>query len=234
MYFTVDSDVLIFRDITKLYEICRSRKEPVSAVIDCNFKKISADTSWLSQLAEEEKDLPYFNCGIMYMRLSHEVIQTLFKKVEEAIKTAEKPFACADQTILNYVLRGKFHRLDNGYNLMNRRNRKMLGWNGDENIHYISAPKPFQSTATAMRFFIRDTIYHMFRRDEVSLRALEERYFCKGNWLRNFRKIVLYKYIKPEKYARRKQMIVSRRDYLRFKNRVQDLLSKRRAASSDV
>ncbi len=42
----------MFRDVTKLFEICRSKEEPVGAVVDCSFQKISADTSWLSQLTE--------------------------------------------------------------------------------------------------------------------------------------------------------------------------------------
>ncbi len=176
--------------------------------------------------------MPYFNTGVMYMRLSHRDLRTLHQKVEEALKTAEKPFAFADQTILNYVLRRKFFRLDECNNIMTRRNKKMLSWNAKENLHFVCAPKPFQTTATPMRFFIRDSIYHMFTEDDVSLRVLEERYFSKKNWFRNFRKIYLYKYIRPKRYERRKAVIVSKSEYLFFKGRVQDLLAKRRLAFS--
>lgn len=217
----IDSDAIVFEDVTKLFALCRSESQPICAVLNKVIQQLSGDTSWPSLLSKEEELVPYFNSGVMYMDLEHEAFASFQGDINELVEAAERPFAFADQTILNHLFKGNVAYLDERYNMMDCNNRRMLKWNGRGNIHYIGSHKPFLKRGPSLKYFIRNSIFYLFMRDYASLRAAEKEYFSLKSRIYQMRKIGLYGFISSRKYNQRVEDRVSRKEFREFDHRVE-------------
>lgn len=217
----IDSDVLIFFDIISLIDLCRTRKEPVSATKDLVFTRLADETSWPALLSDDEKGLPYFNSGIMHMKLSHDAFSSFDRKVNDLMKFAEKPLSYADQTILNHMFKHNVFLFDEEYNQMRCNNRRMLNWSGESNIHFTGKQKPFLPMENSVNDFVRNSIFYMFLEDQEGLSAIENQYFSLKLRFKRAKRINFHKFMNPKKYHARRPTQVSRAEYEAFKIRVQ-------------
>lgn len=109
----LDSDLLMMGDLCELWEsdqgdsvamVCRDRK----------VLRLSQDSPWL--LAPHEAGLPYFNSGVMLVDLDKWRAEQVEQKCLDLISKPCGTYRWWDQTILNYVIRGKVGFLPSQWN----------------------------------------------------------------------------------------------------------------------
>ena len=144
----LDSDTLVLGDLSQLWEtdcndsfaiVCRDRK----------VRQLSEDSPW--PLIPEEESLPYFNSGVMLVDLEKWRAENVEQQCLYLIARPSGPYRWWDQTILNYVLRGKVGFLSQEWN-----------WQSEEVpspeeptphvLHYTTGLKPWVYWGRAFRF----------------------------------------------------------------------------------
>ncbi|MCP9234476.1 glycosyltransferase family 8 protein [Lewinella sp. JB7] len=90
-----------------------------------------------------EADMPYFNAGILLIDLSRWRQLDIDARWREIASSQAEKLTCCDQTLLNAICRGNFHRLPPQYNTPSLANR------GDDEhfrggiLHFLGSPKPW-------------------------------------------------------------------------------------------
>lgn len=132
----LDVDVLVARDLGELYDMPLDGN--VAAMGKDNlFPDLSGDCPFDS--SDDMKRFPYFNAGILLIDFRKWREENL---EEGAIRLALQCFGqlkLCDQTILNYLLRGRIKTLDGAWN----RRVRLCGPEDDVIYHYSTVLKPW-------------------------------------------------------------------------------------------
>lgn len=108
------------------------------------FDVIAKDCPWLDQVPLAERQLPYINCGVMWMNLSG-LREIDFTQRAITARAAIGEARQGDQSVFNFFCRGRSFILPA---LMNHRtsigsSKELCEGSLDLNLHYIGAPKPW-------------------------------------------------------------------------------------------
>jgi lipopolysaccharide biosynthesis glycosyltransferase len=152
----IDADTLVIKDLIILWNwdlkdqfalVCRDRK----------VQKLQEDCPW--QLCDEELDFPYFNTGLMVVDLSKWREAGILGAAQKAAEQIDGKLQWWDQTLLNYVLRGRVGFLPQQWNWQHEylpETEDPIGI-----IHFTAKKKPWLYYGWEERFRIWRHIYSL-------------------------------------------------------------------------
>jgi lipopolysaccharide biosynthesis glycosyltransferase len=155
----LDSDLLVFKDITEIFQSV-APENAGSAALNADGSSLSFDLS--DEICErfgKQPDDPYFNAGVMVMNLNYWRKNELAKKCFDFLSSHDPAYV--DQTAINVVMNRQMALLDPSWNsLANRIDIDRLANSGFV-IHYTSSKpwllKQLHPTATLFEKFCADT-----------------------------------------------------------------------------
>jgi lipopolysaccharide biosynthesis glycosyltransferase len=139
----LDADVLCFAGVEAVHPPAGESQWLLAGVRDY-FSVIGKDCPWIDQVPEEERQLPYINCGIMWMNLAG-LREMNFTDRAIAARTAAGNTRQGDQSVFNFLCRGKSFILPPQLNHFTAigSSRPLCEGNLDLNLHHIGSPKPW-------------------------------------------------------------------------------------------
>ena len=126
---------------------------------DRKVSKLSEDSPW--QLAPEEESLPYFNSGVMVVNLEQWRAENIERQCLDLIAKPAGPYRWWDQTILNYLLRGRIGLLPQEWNWQSEE-VPHLDEPSPSVLHYTTGLKPWIYWGGAFRFKAWRMCYQFF------------------------------------------------------------------------
>ena len=112
----LDCDVLVFRDVSELFDLELSRGKVIGAVPDSETLTLGDD----SLTADAAMKLPsgdaYFNAGVMLMNLDELRKQNFTERSLEFLQTWSGRYRFWDQSALNFLLHGRIEELPEYWN----------------------------------------------------------------------------------------------------------------------
>jgi lipopolysaccharide biosynthesis glycosyltransferase len=144
----LDADVLCFSGIEMVRPPQGGHDFLLAGARDF-FGEIRQDCPWLDQVPARERRFPYINCGIQWLNLQGLREAAFTEKAIALLDSCDAP-RYGDQTIFNFLCRGKIHLLTASINhrpAIGTASRLCEG-NLDLNLHYIGSPKPWLGAPT--------------------------------------------------------------------------------------
>lgn len=141
----LDADTLSFRGIERLHPPAGDGKDWLLAGARDYFNVIAKDCPWLDQVPEDERRLPYINCGVLWMNLGGLRKMDFTNRAIKARATAAATARPGSQSVLNFLCRGRAFVHDSSINLRTSIGsaRPLCDGNLDLNLHYTGSPKPW-------------------------------------------------------------------------------------------
>ncbi len=139
----VDPDMIIALNVSAMIDYARATKAHYGMCIDQIGMTLAEECPWHDELALSEKVLPYYNAGLIYFNLEQARSDEFTRKGLELISDCNKPLKYYDQTVLNFLLRGRVTSLPESFNVTRNYNLYLSTWKGDTNIHFIGGFKPW-------------------------------------------------------------------------------------------
>jgi lipopolysaccharide biosynthesis glycosyltransferase len=112
----LDCDVLVFRDLSELFDLELSAGKILAAVPDSETLTLSDDSLRIAGAMNLPADGPYFNSGVMLMNLDEVRKQHFFKRAVEFLNTWRPAYRFWDQSAVNFLLYGQIHALPECWN----------------------------------------------------------------------------------------------------------------------
>jgi len=112
----VDCDVLVFRDLSELFDLELSAGKILAAVPDSETLTLSDDSQRIAGAMNLPADGPYFNSGVMLMNLDEVRKQHFFERAVEFLNTWRPAYRFWDQSAVNFLLYGQIHALPECWN----------------------------------------------------------------------------------------------------------------------
>jgi Lipopolysaccharide biosynthesis proteins, LPS:glycosyltransferases len=112
----LDCDVLVFRDLSELFDLQLSPRKVLAAVPDSETLSLAEDSRTIVDAMELLADDMYFNCGMMLMSLDELRKQRFYQRAIEFLNTRRADCRFWDQSAINFLLRGQIHRLPECWN----------------------------------------------------------------------------------------------------------------------
>jgi lipopolysaccharide biosynthesis glycosyltransferase len=111
------------------------------------FNTLENECPWSEELQPQERLSPYINTGICQMNLAAMRKMELLSKALELLKSHPTP-RFADQTLLNFLCRGRIAVFDSKYNFVINKRINLTLNKGDavKNYHYIGKIKPWHGS----------------------------------------------------------------------------------------
>lgn len=135
----IDSDTVVLADLQRLWRLDLG-ENLVAACPDRVVQRLGDDCPW--PLEDREKNLPYFNSGVMVVDLDRWRRDGLGEESFKLAALTHVPYRWHDQTILNYVFRGKVKILPDSWNWQHERLSENLE-RGSTIIHFSTPKKPW-------------------------------------------------------------------------------------------
>lgn len=155
----LDADVLCFAGLETIHPPENEPRWLLAGARDF-FGVIAKDCPWLAQVPPAERNLPYINCGVLWMNLKG-LREMDFTGRAITARAAIAHARQGDQAVFNFLCRGKSHILPDAIN-----HRTSLGSTGplragnlDLNLHYIGSPKPWLG-APKTRNWLAHCLWH--------------------------------------------------------------------------
>ena len=137
----LDSDVLVFRDVCRLFDIKLSPGKVLAAVPDSETLTLSDDSYTLARTMNLPADGRYFNSGVMLMNLNELREENFVEKSLEFLKNRRRDYRFWDQSALNFLLHGRIDELPECWNRASWRFDEQDNNDLDCVLHYTnSAP----------------------------------------------------------------------------------------------
>lgn len=140
----LDADVLCFAGVENVQPPQGNSNNWLLAGARDYFSVIANECPWLDEVPPAERQLPYINCGVMWMNLQG-LREMDFTSRAIAARAAAGTARQGDQSVFNFLCRGRSFILPDSIN-----HRTAIGnaeplCRGDLNlnIHYIGSPKPW-------------------------------------------------------------------------------------------
>lgn len=135
----LDCDVLVFRDLSELFDLELTCGKVIAAVRDSETSSLAEDSRIIADAMRLPAEGAYFNSGVMLMNLDALRRQHFFQRSLEFLNTWSANYRFWDQSAINFVVHGQIHELPE---LWNR-----ASWRFDEQddntldcvLHYTSS-----------------------------------------------------------------------------------------------
>src|SRR5438046_5257345 len=152
----LDCDVLVFRDLSELFDRPLSSGKILTAVRDSETRSLGDDSSIVAGAMKLPAQGAYFNSGVMLMDLDELRKQNFLERSLEFLETWSGRYRSHDQSAINFVLYGRIDALPEYWN--------RASWQFDEQdendlscvLHYTrSAPWLRETPGPAQALFER-------------------------------------------------------------------------------
>jgi lipopolysaccharide biosynthesis glycosyltransferase len=111
----LDSDVLVFRDLSQLFDVELSRGKVLAAVPDSETLSLADDAPTIADAINLPREGAYFNCGVMLMNLDELRKQRFFERAVEFLNR-KSAYRFWDQSAINFLLHGQIDELPEYWN----------------------------------------------------------------------------------------------------------------------
>jgi hypothetical protein len=152
----LDCDVLVFRDLSKLFDFELSPGKIVAAVPDSETLTLGDDSRKIAAAMNLSADAGYFNSGVMLMNLDKLRRQHFFQRSVDFLNSWSGKYRFWDQSAINFLLHGQIDELPEYWN------RASWCFDAQQNndlacvLHYTSsAPWLVQTAGPAQVLFER-------------------------------------------------------------------------------
>jgi lipopolysaccharide biosynthesis glycosyltransferase len=135
----LDSDVLVFRDLSGLFDLKLSPGKILAAVPDSETLTLRDDSLRIAGAMNLPADGRYFNSGIMLMNLDELRRENFMERSLEFLKTWSGHYRFWDQSAINFLLHGRIETLPDSWNLASWRFDEQLENKLDCVLHYTSS-----------------------------------------------------------------------------------------------
>jgi lipopolysaccharide biosynthesis glycosyltransferase len=137
----LDCDVLVFRDLSELFDVELSPGKILGAVLDSETLTLGDDSSTLAGAMNVPADGRYFNSGVMLMSLNELRKENFTEKSLEFFKNWRGAYRFWDQSAFNFLLHGRIDELPEHWNRASWRFDEQQNNDLDCVLHYTtSAP----------------------------------------------------------------------------------------------
>ena len=136
----LDCDVLVFRDLSELFEIELSPSKIIAAVPDSETLTLGDDSYKLASVMSLPTDARYFYSGVLLMNLDELREQHFFERAIEFLSTCSGDYRFHDQSAFNFLLHGRIDELPEHWNRVAWRFDQQDDNSLDCVLHYPSSP----------------------------------------------------------------------------------------------
>jgi len=112
----LDSDVLVFRDLSELFDLELSPSKVLAAVPDSETLSFAQDSSVIADAMRSQAGAAYFNCGVMLMNLDELRRQSFFQRSLEFLNKWSGHYQFWDQSVINFLLQQQIAGLPECWN----------------------------------------------------------------------------------------------------------------------
>jgi lipopolysaccharide biosynthesis glycosyltransferase len=112
----LDCDVLVFRDLSELFDLELSPGKVVAAVLDSETLSLAHDSITVANAMKLPPGGAYFNCGLMLMDLDGLRGDRFFQRSVEFLNSWSGNYRFWDQSAINFLLRGHIQQLPEYWN----------------------------------------------------------------------------------------------------------------------
>jgi len=137
----LDCDVLVFRDLSELFDLELACGKVIAAVRDSETSSLAEDSRIIADAMRLPAEGAYFNSGVMLINLDALRKQHFFQRSLEFLNTWSANYRFWDQSAINFLLHGQIHELPEHWNRASRRFDAQRNNDLDCVLHYTaSAP----------------------------------------------------------------------------------------------
>jgi lipopolysaccharide biosynthesis glycosyltransferase len=137
----LDCDILVFRDLSELFDLKLSPGKVLAAVPDSETLSLAEDSVAVAKAMNLPAESAYFNSGLMLMNLDELRKQNFTDRSLEFFKNWRGHYRFWDQSALNFLLHGQIDELPEHWNRASWRFDEQDGNDLDCVLHYTrSAP----------------------------------------------------------------------------------------------
>jgi lipopolysaccharide biosynthesis glycosyltransferase len=152
----LDCDTLVFRDLSRLFDVELAPRKVLAAVRDSETLSLSDDSQVLAKAMNLPPEGVYFNCGVLLMNLDELRRQHFFESAVEFLNRWSGEYRFWDQSAINFLLYGQIHELPEHWNRASWRFDAQQNNDLDCVVHYTtSAPWVVETAGPAQVLFER-------------------------------------------------------------------------------
>jgi lipopolysaccharide biosynthesis glycosyltransferase len=152
----LDCDVLVFRDLSQLFDVELSPGKVLAAVPDSETLSLAEDSLVVAKAMKLPAEGAYFNCGAMLMDLDELRKKHFFERSVEFLHFWRGHYRFHDQSAINFLLHGQIEELPEHWNRASWRFDAQQNNDLDCVIHYTtSAPWLVETAGPAQVLFER-------------------------------------------------------------------------------
>jgi len=142
----LDCDVLVFRDLSELFNLDLSPGKFLAAVPDSETLSLAEDCPTIADALRLPAEGAYFNCGVMLMNLDELRKQHFLERAVEFLNR-KSAYRFWDQSAINFLLYGQIHALPECWNRASWCFDSQQSNDLDCVIHYTTAARWLVETA---------------------------------------------------------------------------------------
>ena len=135
----LDSDILVFRDLSELFGLELSADKPVAAVRDSETLTLGSDSRTLASVMKLPPNGAYFNSGVMLLNLNELRKENFSEKSFEFFENWRGDYRFHDQSAFNFLLHGQIHELPEHWNRASWRFDQQKNNSLDCVLHYTGS-----------------------------------------------------------------------------------------------
>jgi lipopolysaccharide biosynthesis glycosyltransferase len=135
----LDCDVLVFRDLSELFDLELPPGKILAAVPDSETLTLSDDARAVAEAMKLAPESAYFNCGVMLMNLDALRKQNFFERAIEFLNNRRANYRFHDQSAINFLLHGHIAELPEYWNRASWRFDQQEDNSLDCVLHYTSS-----------------------------------------------------------------------------------------------
>ena len=152
----LDCDVLVFRDLSELFDIELACGKVIAAVRDSETSSLAEDSRMIADAVKVPAEGTYFNSGVMVMNLDELRRQHFFERAVEFLNMWKANYRFHDQSAINFLLQGQIKELPEYWNRASWRFDDQQNNDLDCVLHYTrSAPWIVETAGPAQVLFER-------------------------------------------------------------------------------
>jgi len=152
----LDCDVLVFRDLSQLYDLQLSDGKAIAAVPDSETSFLAEDSPVVARAMQLPPQCAYFNSGVMLMNLNELRREHFFEHAVEFLNSWSGKYRFHDQSAINFLLHGQIEELPEYWNRPSWRFDAQLNNDLRCVLHYTrSAPWIVETAGPAQALFDR-------------------------------------------------------------------------------
>jgi lipopolysaccharide biosynthesis glycosyltransferase len=112
----LDCDVLVFRDLSQLFDLQLAAGKLIAAVPDSETLCLADDSFAVAKAMKLPANGAYFNCGTMLMNLDELKRQNFFQRAVEFLNSCRGNYRFWDQSAINFLLHEEIQQLPEFWN----------------------------------------------------------------------------------------------------------------------